>query len=103
MQLQPCPETVRRVAQLIGAESVHTGGGIWNVRVADPSSDRQEFYFGMEPGDVVGFDRIVDGEHASSGGLTVNSDDAPEVIAEAIRSVLREGKASRFIQAQYNA
>lgn len=82
-------ERFARLAALVGGTVHHAGGNILNVRVTD---GRQSFDFGCECGDVVGYDRTIDGEYMSSGELRVSADEAPERIAEEIRSFLALGR-----------
>lgn len=84
---------MQQVADRVGGEVIHTGGNIYNVRVTDPAFGRQRFSFGMEPSDVVGFDRDIDGEYADSGELRVSSEADPEAIAAEIKALLERGQA----------
>jgi hypothetical protein len=82
----------KAVADLVGGEVHHSGGNILNVRVVDSNFGRQTFDFGMEPGDVVGYDRCIDGEYMDSGELRVLADETSERIAEEIRALLSQGR-----------
>ena len=84
-------ERFRKVADLVGGTVHHAGGNILNVRVVDPAFGRQTFDFGMECGDVVGYDRLVDGEYMGSGELRVSADETPARIAEEIALLLDLG------------
>lgn len=77
-------ERMQGIADRVGGEVHHAGGNVLNVRVRDPRFPRQTFDFGTESGELVGYDRCIDGEYMGSGDLPCEADAPVEDIADAI-------------------